>query len=48
MLPRQRVRSYDAAAINRHTQNHWLFADGRDADSLIRADLTRLRNRARY
>jgi len=46
--PRFRWRSYDAAATTRHTENHWLYADGRDADSLIRADLATLRNRARY
>ena len=42
------IRSYDAAATHRHNQNHWLYADGRDADSLIRQDLATLRNRARY
>jgi len=47
-LPRQRVRSYDAAAINRHTENHWLYATASDADSLIRQDLPTLRNRAHY
>lgn len=45
---RVRLRSYDAAAITRHTEQHFLLADGRDADSLIRADLATLRNRARY
>lgn len=58
-LPRQRIRSgqpprqlsgrsYDAAAINRHTESHWLYATAADADSLIRQDLPTLRNRARY
>lgn len=50
--PRLRVtmaqRSYDAAAINRHTTKHFLTADGRDADSLIREALPTLRNRASY
>lgn len=39
---------YDAAAINRHTQKHFQYADGRDADSVIRQSLVILRNRARY
>ena len=47
-LPRVVPRSYDAAATNRHNQNHWLYADARDADSLIRQSLPTLRNRARY
>lgn len=53
-LPRHRImttetkRSYDAAAVNRHTTKHFLDADGRDADSLIREALPTLRNRARY
>jgi len=42
------VRSYDAAATNRHTKQHFLYADGRDADSLIREDIATLRNRCRY
>lgn len=46
--PHIAVRSYDAAATNRHTENHWLFADASDADSLIRLGLPTLRNRARY
>ena len=41
-------RSYDAAATNRHNANHWLYADARDADSIIFADLATLRNRCRY
>jgi len=45
---RDNVRSYDAAVTNRHNENHWLYADGRDADSIIRQDLAVLRNRARY
>lgn len=53
-LPRHRLlatlarRSYDAAEINRHTAKHFLTADGRDADSLIREALPTLRNRASY
>ncbi|NIP26665.1 MAG: phage portal protein [Phycisphaerae bacterium] len=53
-MPRQRLlttatkRSYDAAAVNRHTAKHFLDADGSDADSLIREALPTLRNRARY
>lgn len=42
------MRKYDAAAINRHNTKHFLDADGSDADSLIRAALPTLRNRARY
>ena len=47
-LPRVVPRSYDAAATNRHNENHWLYADARDADSLITQALPTLRNRARY
>ncbi len=42
-----RVR-YDAAATSRHNQNHWTFADSKDANSAIGPSLTVLRNRARY
>jgi len=42
------LRTYDAAAINRHNIKHFLNADGRDADALIRESLPTLRNRARY
>jgi len=45
---RRGTRSYDAAATNRHNANHWLYADARDADSIIFADLATLRNRCRY
>jgi len=45
---RSNARSYDAAATTRHNKNHWLYADGRDADSTIRQDLATLRNRTRY
>lgn len=48
MLTNQAKRSYDAAAVNRHTIKHFLDADGRDADSVIREALPTLRNRARY
>ena len=41
-------RNYDAAQTNRHTENHFLNATNKDADSLIAADLATLRNRARY
>ena len=41
-------RTYDAAQIHRHTQNHWINADAKDADSLITPALPILRNRARY
>lgn len=41
-------RSYDAAATNRFNVNYWIYADSKDADSLIFADLATLRNRARY
>ena len=41
-------RSYDAAATGRHNINHWLYADSRDADSIIFNDLATLRNRCRY
>jgi len=46
--PTRNTRSYDAAATNRHNANHWLYADARDADSIIFADLATLRNRCRY
>jgi len=42
------TRNYDAAQTTRYTQQHFLYADSRDADALIRADLATLRNRARY
>jgi len=47
-LPRVVPRSYDAAATNRHNENHWLYADARDADSLISQALPTLRNRREY
>jgi len=47
-MPRERIRSYDAAAISRHNENHWLYADASDADFWIRQDLPTTRNRARY
>ncbi|MGA2324292.1 MAG: phage portal protein [Sedimentisphaerales bacterium] len=39
---------YDAAQTNKYNSEHWLKADGRDADSTILWDLRTLRNRARY
>lgn len=45
---RRALRSYDAAAVNRHLSEHFVTADSRDADSLIRESLVALRNRARY
>lgn len=41
-------KRYDAASTNRHNKNHWKYADGRDANSLISPALATLRNRTRY
>lgn len=47
-MPRNRIRSFDAASTGRINIAHFQRADGRDADAIIAADLATLRNRARY
>lgn len=44
----RKKRNFDAANDDRHTAKHFLYADNRDADSLIAESLAKLRNRVRY
>ncbi len=46
--PHAAARSFDAAATDRHNENHWLWANAGNADSAIREGLSVLRNRCRY
>ena len=49
IVNRKPKRSYfDAAAVGRHQDNHFLYADGSDPDKTNIQELPILRNRARY